>query len=118
MQASMPIRWLDAPATGGSGHRDAGDVGELLGDSLDAQLVEGAQEEDAPLAACLESERACDVLQHDIDVVLFTLPARERNVRAAALSSAVPLTDTNCCHSKHISALLGLPAEGGARCLQ
>ena len=51
----------------------------MLGDEIDSQEVEGAEES---LSARLNSRMKDEVLQHDINTVLFTLPARERNVSA------------------------------------
>lgn len=58
------------------------DAEDCFGDTLDADMVEGAQESEN-LRPRLGA--AGEMLQHDIDVFLWTLPARERNVGALLL---------------------------------
>ncbi len=80
-QAALPTKSLDAPATVGGSYKDSSED-FMLGDEIDAEEVEGAEES---LSARLSSRMKDDVLQHDINTVLFTLPARERNVSSALL---------------------------------
>lgn len=75
-KAALPIKSLDQPAALGGSYKDNSEE-ELLRDVIDGEEVEGA---DDGLNAKLSSRIKDDVLQHDINTVLFTLPARERNV--------------------------------------
>ncbi|CAL8466126.1 g5662 [Coccomyxa elongata] len=75
-KAAQPIKSLDQPAAMGGSYKDNSEE-ELLRDVIDGDEVEGA---DDSLTAKLSSRIKEDVLQHDINTVLFTLPARERNV--------------------------------------
>ncbi len=63
---------------------------ELLRDVIDGDEVEGA---DDSLTAKLSSRIKEDVLQHDINTVLFTLPARERNVSSPFMLLCSSLRD-------------------------
>lgn len=80
----MPIKSLDQPAAMGGSYKDNSDE-ELLRDVIDGEEIEGA---DDSLAVRMNSRIKEDVLQHDINTVLFTLPARERNVSSP--SSSLP----------------------------
>jgi hypothetical protein len=75
---ALPIKSLDAPAALAGSYKDNSEE-TMLGDEIDSQEVEGAEES---LSARLNSRMKDEVLQHDINTVLFTLPARERNVSA------------------------------------
>lgn len=71
----MPSKSLDSPAMLAGKYKESS-ADDLLGDVIDAEDVEGAESS----VERLNSRIKVDVLQHDIDTVLFTLPARERNV--------------------------------------
>ncbi|KAK9902018.1 hypothetical protein WJX75_001343 [Coccomyxa subellipsoidea] len=75
-KVALPIKSLDAPAALAGSYKDNSEE-TMLGDEIDSQEVEGAEES---LSARLNSRMKDEVLQHDINTVLFTLPARERNV--------------------------------------
>lgn len=95
MQAALPIKSLDQPAALGGSYKDNSEE-ELLRDVIDGEEVEGA---DDSLTARMSSRIKEDVLQHDINTVLFTLPARERNVSSPSFILAPRIFCMNADHS-------------------
>jgi hypothetical protein len=95
LQAAQPIKSLDGPALGVYKSSVPAEPDDSLGDVLHPDEVEGGEDTDA---ACMEARAMEGILQHDIDVVLWTLPARERNVRSLLLNAlSLLLLDLKAC---------------------
>ena len=91
-QVSRPTKSLDEPAVTSSGHK-GDDNDDVVLDILDSEAIEGADR-----AAQHEQEPLEDILQHNINTVLCTLPARERNV---SLLLPTPLLCLLLLHNTH-----------------